>query len=107
MNHLPRPTTLALLAVLWLVPAGLSAGDAPAVKAAPAVINSCCPMEGKAVDAATAPTVLVTVGEAAEAKQFRIAMCSAACCTEFMKDPAAVLKPQFGKFAPGPKTNFK
>lgn len=101
------PTLLALTAML-VAPIALSAEEGHDHAAmAPPIINTICPMDGKAIDMAKSPTVLITVGEGAEAKQFRLAMCSADCCTEFKKDPVAALKPYFGKFAPGPKTNFK
>ena len=100
-------TTLALAAAL-ISPISLSSVEASDTAATtPPVINTVCPMDGKTIDMATAPTVQVTVGEGAEAKQFRLAMCSAGCCSEFKKDPIEVFKPRFGKFAPGPKTNFK
>lgn len=102
-------TTLALGAALLLPIAGISAAeghDHGAHAAAAPILNTVCPMDGKDVDA-KAPTILLTVGEGAEAKSFRLAMCSQACCTAFQKDPAAALKPVFGKMAPGPKTNFK
>ena len=70
----------------------------------PPIINTVCPMTGKDIDASKSPTVLMTIGEGAECKKYRIAMCSDACVTEFNKDPAAALKPKFGKNAPGPKT---
>lgn len=113
MAMLHLPTTLALIAAL-AAPMTLGAAEghdhaAAAATAAP-IINTICPMDGKEMkeaDMAKAPTVLVTVGEGAEAKQFRIAMCSTECCTEFKKDPVAALRPRFGKNAPGPKTNWK
>ena len=82
----------------------LVAADAPV---APPIMNTVCPMDGKAINMATSPTVLVTVGEGADAKQFRLAQCSMECCAALKKDPLAALKPLFGKDAPGPKTNFK
>lgn len=105
MSHLS--TTLALAALL--APLSLTAADSHEhAPFAPApIINTVCAMDGKAIDQAKAPTVLITVGDGTEAKQFRLAMCSDNCCTEFKKDPAAALKPRFGKDAPGPKTNFK
>lgn len=101
-------TTLALaVALLTPIALGAAEGRDPSVAAAPPIINTVCPMDGKEMDLAKAPTVLLTIGEGAEAKHVRLAMCSDACCTEFKKDPAAALKPRFGKLAPGPKTNFK
>ena len=101
------PTILALTAML-AAPMALSAAEGhDHASVAPPIINTVCPMDGKEMDMAKAPTVLITVGEGAEAKQFRLAMCSADCCTEFKKDPVAALTPRFGKLAPGPKTNFK
>lgn len=75
--------------------------------ALPPIINTVCPMTGNDIDAAKSPTVLMSIGEGAECKKYRIAMCSDACVTEFKKDPAAALKPKFGKNAPGPKTLYK
>ncbi len=71
------------------------------------VINSVCPMDGKPIDAEKCPMMPMTMGEGADAKHYRMAMCSEACMTEFKKDPAAALKPVFGKGAPGPKTQYK
>ena len=102
------PTLLALAAMLATpITLGAAEGHEHGAATAPPIINTVCAMDGKEMDMAKAPTVLITVGEGAEAKQFRLAMCSDACCTEFKKDPVAALKPRFGKFAPGPKTNFK
>lgn len=106
MNIFRPLTHLALLAALVL-PSALSAAEANAHPVAPAIINTTCPMDGNAIDAVKSPTVLITVGEGTNAKQFRLAMCSMACCDDFMKDPATTLKPLFSKNAPGPKTNFK
>ena len=64
-------------------------------------------MTGKDIDMVKSPTVLMTIGEGAECKKYRIAMCSDACVTEFNKDPAAALKPKFGKNVTGPKTLYK
>lgn len=101
-------TTLAIAAALF-APIALNAaeGHEHGAATAPPIINTVCAMDGKEMDMAKAPTVLITVGEGAEAKQFRLAMCSDDCCKEFKKDPVAALKPRFGKGAPGPKTNFK
>lgn len=113
MATLNFPTTLALFAALLAPMTPMAAEDhdhaAAATTAAP-IINTICPMDGmemKEADMAKMPTVLLTVGEGAEAKQFRLAMCSEKCCTEFKKDPAAALKPRFGKNAPGAKTQYK
>lgn len=97
------PASLALAAMLFS-PLALNAVEDTT---APPIINTVCPMDGKPIDMATASTCPMTIGEGAEAKHYRIAMCSEHCCMEFKKDPAAVLKPKFGKDAPGPKTNFK
>jgi hypothetical protein len=104
-----RITTLALGTALLLPLVGISAAeghDHDAHTGAAPILNTICPMDGKEVDS-KAPTVLLTVGEGTEAKSFRLAMCSHACCTVFQKDPAPALKPIFGRLAPGPKTNFK
>ena len=71
------------------------------------VINTVCPMDGKPIDMAHCSMMKMTIGEGADAKQCRMAMCTDACMTEFKKDPAAALKPVFGKGAPGPKTQYK
>ena len=68
------------------------------------VINTVCPMDGKPIDMAHCSMMKMTIGEGADAKQCRMAMCTDACMTEFKKDPAAALKPIFGKGAAGPKT---
>lgn len=104
-----RLSTTCALAIALFAPIALGAaeGREQGVATAPPIINTVCPMDGKDMDLAKAPTVLITVGEGPEAKQVRLAMCSDGCCTEFKKDPAAALKPRFGKGAPGPKTNFK
>lgn len=105
---MPRLPTVLALGVMLSSPLALSAAEGnDHAKALPSIINTNCPMEGKDIDAEKAPTVLVTIGEGAEAKQFRLAMCSADCCTAFKKDPVVALKPRFGKGAPGPKTGFK
>jgi len=94
------------LALAFAVPCAMHAADGGAITTtAPPIINSVCPMDGKAIDAGTSPTVKMTVGEGSEAKQYRMAMCSQSCCTEFKKDPAVALKREYGKLAPGPKTN--
>lgn len=108
MSILCISTMLPLaLALALAIPCSLSAADsaAPTIANAP-IINKVCPMDGKPIDA-TSPTVLMTIGEGAEAKHYRLAMCSDACCTDFKKDPMSVLTPKFGKFAPGAKTLFK
>jgi hypothetical protein len=103
-----RLSTTLSLAVALFAPIALGAAEGREQSAtAPPIINTVCTMDGKEMDLAKAPTVPITIGEGAEAKQFRLAMCSDACCTEFKKDPAAALKPRFGKGAPGPKTSFK
>lgn len=107
MSILRIPTMLAL-ALAFAVPCALSAADVTPPAATPApIINTVCPMDGKPIDMATSPTCPMTIGEGAEAKHFRMAMCSMPCCTEFKKDPEAALKPKLGKDAAGPKTNFK
>lgn len=98
-------TAIFAMAMVLAAPSALRAADATVPAATPApIINSVCPMDGKPIDMATSPTCPMTIGEGAEAKQYRMAMCSMHCSTEFMKDPAAALKPKFGKDAAGPKT---
>ncbi len=99
------PSTLALIAAL-ATSLSLGAAEGQSADKAPA-LNTVCPMCKKDVDAAKSPSVPVAVGEGAGAKQFRVVMCSDSCCDTFKKDPAAALKPRFGKDAPGPKTDFK
>jgi len=92
----------------FAVPCALRAADVTVPASTPApIINTTCPMDGKPIDMANSPTCPMTIGEGADAKHYRMAMCSMHCSTEFKKDPAAVLKPKFGKDAAGPKTNFK
>lgn len=106
--HLSHFTTTLALGAAFFSPIAISAAEGHEHAAgSPAVINTVCPMDGKEIENTKAHSVLVTVGEGAEAKQFRLAMCSQECHTEFKKDPVAALKPRFGKNAPGPKTNFK
>ena len=99
------PSTLALIAAL-ATSLSLGAAEGQSADKAPA-LNTVCPMCNKDVDAAKSPSVPITVGEGAEAKHFRMVMCSDNCCVSFKKDPEAALKPRFGKDAAGPKTNFK
>lgn len=94
------------LVVALSIPLALGAAEGHDAGAGP-VINSVCPMDGKPIDVNKSPTVPMTIGEGSDAMKCRMAMCSDECCTEFKKDPAAALKPHFGKDAPGPKTNFK
>lgn len=108
MSHII--SSMVLVAALFTT-ASLSAADhaghPSAGSATSPVLNTSCPMCGMDVDAAKSPTVPVTIGEGADAKHYRMAMCSDGCCATFKRDPAAALKPKFGKDAPGPKTNFK
>ena len=100
---LSRLPAILVLTATFLGSGTLMAVDAP-------ILNTHCPVSGTAIDPAKAPTVLMTIGEGTEARQFRIAMCSDACCAEMKSDPAKSLKPLFdktGKNAPGPKTMFK
>lgn len=97
-------STLALTAALFTANALGAMETKDKSEAMSPVINTVCPMDGKAVDMANCPMVKMTIGEGADAKPYRMACCSEACMTEFKKDPAAALKPTFGKNAPGPKT---
>lgn len=97
--------TLTLLALLALgAVAPLAAMEADTHHAA--MLNSECPMCGKAVGDKPA-TVKITVGEGADAKVFLLACESKECADRFMKNPEPVLKKTFGKDAPGPKTLYK
>ena len=100
-------TTLALTAAL-LTTAHLGAAELnnKADTTAP-VINTVCPMDGKPIDMSHCSMMNMTMGDGADAKPYRMAMCNETCMTEFKKDPAAALKPVFGKGAPGPKTQYK
>jgi hypothetical protein len=100
-------TTLALTAALFTA-THLAAADV-SDKADPAapVINSVCPMDGKPIDISHCSMMNMTIGDGAHARTYRMAMCNDTCMTEFQKDPAAALKPIFGKGAPSPKTQFK
>jgi YHS domain-containing protein len=96
----------AMATALFLVPGVVFAveGKDPQPKTGSAVmLNTRCPMDGMVVDA-KAGTVPVTIGEGAEAKHYTMGFCTQACYTTFVKDPAPVMN---GKFAPGPKSNFK
>lgn len=103
-------TTLALTAALFTA-THLGAAETndknDKADSLPPVVNTVCPMDGKPLDMAHCSMMKMTMGEGAEAKPYRMGMCSDACMTEFKKDPAAALKPVFGKGSPGPKTQYK
>lgn len=102
IRHIPA---IFAMAMMFAVPSALRAADVTVPAATPApILNTVCPMDGKPIDMASSPTCPMTIGEGAEAKHYRMAMCSMHCSTEFKNDPAAVLKPKFGKDAAGPKT---
>lgn len=108
MSMFTHTITLAFTAAALFAATSLGAveaNDKPEVL--PPVLNTTCPMDGKPIDMAKCPMMSMTVGEAAEAKKYRMAMCSEKCMSEFTKDPAAALKPIFGKGSPGPKTLYK
>ena len=106
--HLAKMSaTLAFAAVIFTATSLVAVESNDKDPVAPPVINTVCPMDGKPINAANCPMMPMTMGEGAEAKHYRMAMCSEACMTEFKKDPAASLKPIFGKGAPGPKTQYK
>jgi hypothetical protein len=71
------------------------------------VVNAVCPMDGKPIDISHCSMMNMIMGDGAEAKPYRMAMCNDMCMIEFKKDPAAVLKPVFGRGAPGPKRQYK
>lgn len=109
MSILHIPAILAL-AMAFTVPCDLQASAASEPNPIPApkpIINTVCPMDGNPIDKNTTHTCPMTVGEGADAKHYRVAMCSMACATEFKKDPEKVLKPMNGKNAAGPKTDSK
>lgn len=87
---MPMLGFMALLTLPFIANAAETAGDS----AAP-VINTVCPMDGKTINMANCKMVMMTVGEGTEAKRCRMACCSDACCSEFMKDPGAAMKSQF------------
>jgi hypothetical protein len=88
-----------LIATALLAFAGISsAADTP-------VMNKMCPMCDKEVPKSNAPTVDITVGEGAECKHMKMAMCSEKCSDEFKKDPVKGLSNHFQK--PGSGTQFK
>lgn len=106
MSHLLN--RMALAAALFTTISLGAAEQLPSTGSATSpVINTTCPMCSKDINADKSPSVPLTIGEGSEAKHYRMAMCSESCCTDFKKDPAAALKPRFGKNAPGPKTDFK
>jgi len=107
-DHLMRllstlPKALALSAILFSA-TSLGATEPIDVAQGNPIINTVCPMDGKAVNDKST-MVPMTIGEGATAKHYRMGMCSAACHDEMMKDPQKALAPRFGKESKGPKTN--
>lgn len=111
MRSIPLAATLALTSIfLWSYAA--LAVDNPGTEtneAAPApIINTICPMDGKAIDPANCHTVTVTAGAGLAAKQFCMACCSQSCSDTMKNEPLKVTIPHSGKNSSvGPKTMYK
>lgn len=86
-------TTMPMLGLMALLasPFTLNAADTAGDSTAP-VINTACPMDGKPINMDHGKMVMMTIGEGAEAKKYRMACCSDTCSTEYMKDPGAMMK---------------
>jgi hypothetical protein len=59
------------------------------------VLNTHCPVSGKPVDPSV-KMVMMTVGEGADAKSYKVAFCSHECCVKFAKDPSESLNKWIG-----------
>ena len=97
-------TSIPAIGLLALLVSPFSVISAAAVEgstATPAVINTVCPMDGKAIDPTKSKMVMITVGEGADAKKCNMAFCSEEECSEFKKDPGTALKAWFQ----GPKAS--
>ena len=82
-------TTMPALGLLALLSTtALNAADTP-------VLNTHCPISGNPVDPSV-KMVMMTVGEGAEAKSYKVAFCSHECCAKFTKDPAESLNKWIG-----------
>ncbi len=106
-----HPTLLAMAALLGGAASltavddmGKDKGEPFATSASAAVINTCCPVDGKAIDPTKCTMVPITIGEGAMAKHCSMAMCSEACATELTKDPVKVMGARITKDADGNKT---
>lgn len=101
------PLALACAAVfLALSPLG-AAESAGETESLPPILNTTCLMDGKPIDVAKSPMVMLTVGEGADAKHFRMAMCSEACMNGFKKEPAEPMRLNFGRGNHGPNTQYR
>lgn len=72
-----------LMSCLFLLPVALTAADQ--------VINSICPVTGKAVDAAI-PPVLVTIGKGERAKRFLIGVADRAAADKVKANPVTYVE---------------
>ena len=82
-------TTLGLLGLLAVpISATLGAAEMP-------VLNTHCPVSGKPIDP-NVKMLMMTVGEGAEAKSYKVAFCSHECCVKFEKEPNKWIGPKGG-----------
>jgi len=109
-----HPTFLAMAALLGGAASltavddmGKDKGEPYAISASAAVINTCCPVDGKSIDPTKCTMVPITIGEGAMAKHRSMAMCSEVCASELTKDPVKVMGAQIAKDADGHKTLSK
>ncbi len=101
------PFSLLLMTALAFAPSVIQAADeVKSNQEQTKPINTTCMMCGKDVGA-DSKNLTLKVSDDKTSKTMTMACCSQACSDEFMKDPAAAMKPHFGKNAAGPKTLYK
>lgn len=101
------PFCVLLMTALAFAPSVMQAADEVNPNKEPTKpITPTCMMCGKDIGS-DGKTITIKVSDDKTSKTITMGCCSQACSDQFMKDPAATLKPQVGKNAPGPKTLYK